>query len=193
VRGKTVKTLPPNIHRYFPDNCAFSVETILISQLIVPRGTDFFCLYRVLSTTSCNSVPDRIVGWPRSTKKLVTEGGHTLPLSPCQVDQHGYFSSASWQIKYRTKSSTREKLSLGQAQDETPRTRGQFCFFFSPIVSICLLRSSLAYQTYTQSGLCLVSRKDSGLFPLSKLVKVSFEECFTLLVSQLDIYPERSF
>jgi len=53
----------------------------------------FCCL---LSSKLCTfwkfSVPDQIVGWPRSRKNLVAEGGHTLPLSPCQLGQLGYFS-----------------------------------------------------------------------------------------------------
>jgi len=108
-----------------------SIVSILLSQLfVISSACILFCPAR--SVHSVNSVfRTWWVGWPRSRKKLVAEGGQTLPLSPCQLGQLGYFSSPSWQIKYRTKSSTRVKVPLEQALDETPRTSGQFCFFFS--------------------------------------------------------------
>lgn len=117
----------------------------------------FCCL---LSSELCTfwkfSVPDQIVGWPRSRKNLVAEGGHTLPLSPCQLGQLGYFSLQP-----------ARRLNIApQVELRFPREE---CCCWDSLVSTfparLFFRSSSAYQTYTQSSLCLWAWIYSWRFP----------------------------
>lgn len=105
------------------------VSTILLSQLIViSSASSFRPPAKSWGVLFVNSVLALVwaAGWPRRRKKLVAEGGRTLPLSPCQLGQLCYCSSPCWQIKYRATPPHHHqhytKSFPGRSLSGTPRT-----------------------------------------------------------------------